>query len=328
MENRGNEVPQKWAPSERSQGGGRLEWIDVARGIGIIAVVAGHVWTRGPLRDALYSFHMPLFFLLSGLLSRPQPPKRFALRQLGSQMRPYAAFLTLLIVADQIIEPMKGHRPIFDQWPQDILPILLGGSWLRGPYTIFWFVPCLMVARILFNALLSRWPNPLDRRWVSAILPLFIAAYIAGEVTQISVLGLLTVPMAVVLLWIGAAWQRVPWKHWLWMPLGAMALAGLSGLLPTLNMKAAYYGLPLLSVASAVTTSLLIFRISARVAPFGGWLAAIGRASLVIMYLHVAVIHYLSPHLDKPWLLLHALLLPIACYYLLRASSVGSRIFL
>ena len=329
MENRGDSVqPAPVAPSEWVPGGGRLEWIDVARGIGIIAVVAGHVWTRGPLRDAVYSFHMPLFFLLSGLLARPQPPGRFATRQLGSQMRPYAAFLALLILADQIIEPLKGNRPIFSQWPEDLLPVLLGGSWLRGPYTIFWFVPCLMASRIFFNALLARWPDPLGRPWALAILPALFAAYLFGEWAEASVLGLLAVPMALVLLWVGAAWQRVPWRPWMWVPLSALSLAGLSGLLPALNMKAADYGLPLLSIGSAIATSLLLFRFSVRVAPFGGWLAAIGRASLVIMYLHVAVVHYLSPHFSRPWLLLHALLLPIAAYYLLRASRIGRRIFL
>src|SRR3546814_8034419 len=95
----------------RSPGGGRLEWIDVARGIGIVAVVVGHVWTRGGLRDAMYSFHMPLFFLLSSLLSRPQPVGRFARRQLAAQMRPYAAFLILWILSEQLIESMKGGRP-------------------------------------------------------------------------------------------------------------------------------------------------------------------------------------------------------------------------
>ena len=328
MENRGDRASPHPAPSQWVPGGGRLEWIDVARGIGIIAVVIGHVWTRGAVRDAVYSFHMPLFFLLSGLLARPQPPARFAWRQLGSQMRPYAAFLALLILADQIIEPLRGHRPIFHSWPGDLMPILLGGSWLRGPYTIFWFVPCLMAARILFNALLARWPDPLDRRWAWALLPILLLAYGTGTLTHNSVLGLLTVPMALLLLWVGAAWQQVPWRRWMWGPLGVLSLAGLSTLLPTLNMKAADYGLPLLSIASAVATSLLLFRLSVRVAPFGGWLATIGRASLVIMYLHVAVIHYLSPVLGKPWLLLHALLLPIAAYYLLRASPIGRRVFL
>jgi fucose 4-O-acetylase-like acetyltransferase len=93
-------------------------------------------------------------------------------------------------------------------------------------------------------------------------------------------------------------------------------------------MKAADYGLPLLSIASAIASTLLLFRFSVRIAPVGGWLAAIGRASLVIMYLHVAVIHYLSPLFAKPWLLLHALVLPIAIFYVLRTSSLGRRIFL
>jgi len=328
MENRGDEIQPRSAASEWVRGGGRLEWIDVARGIGIIVVVAGHVWTRGPLRDAVYSFHMPLFFLLSGFLSRPQPAARFAIRQLASQMRPYAAFLILLIIADSIIEPSKGKSPIFDQWPQDLAPVLLGGSWLRGPFTIFWFVPCLMASRIIFNALSAHWPSPLDPRWALAIIPALIGAYLLGEVTQVSILGLLTVPMALVLLWVGAAWQRIPWRRWMWVPLAAFSLAGLTAVLPTLNMKAADYGLPLLSIASAIATTLLLFRLSVRIAPFGGWLAAMGRASLVIMYLHVAVIHYLSPLFAKPWLLLHALVLPIAIYHVLRTSSWGRRIFL
>ncbi|AMK22657.1 MULTISPECIES: acyltransferase family protein [unclassified Sphingobium] len=320
MENRGHEA--------HPPGGGRLEWIDVARGIGIVAVVVGHVWTRGALRDAMYSFHMPLFFLLSGLLSRPQPVTRFTWRQLASQMRPYAAFLILLILADQIIERMKGGRPIFHSWPQDVAPVLLGGSWLRGPFTIFWFVPCLMMARILFNMALARWPDPLDRRWTLLMLPCLLLAYGVGKFTSLSPLGLLTVPMALVLLWLGAVWRLVTWRGWMLAPLIPLSLAGLMALLPTLNMKAADYGWPLLSVGSAVATSFLLFRLSVRIAPFGGWIAAIGRASLVIMYLHVAVIHYLSPYLSKPWLLMQALLLPIAAYYLIRAVPGARRIFL
>jgi len=320
MENRGHE--------SRPQAGGRLEWIDVARGIGIIAVVVGHVWTRGGLRDAMYSFHMPLFFLLSGLLSRPQPVGRFTMRQLGSQMRPYAAFLILLIAADQIMETMKGGRPIFHDWPGDMLPILLGGSWLRGPFTIFWFVPCLMMARILFNVGMARWPDPFDRRWAWAVLPCLAVAYGVGRFTTLSPLGVLTVPMALLLLWLGAAWQQVKWRGWMLAPLALLALAGLTGLLPTLNMKAADYGWPLLSIGSAVATSILIFRLSVSIAPFGGWLSAVGRASLVIMYLHVAVIHYLAPYLGKPWLLMPALLAPLAIYQAIRAIPGLQRIFL
>ncbi|MEQ6333154.1 acyltransferase family protein [Sphingobium sp. MK2] len=304
---------------------GRLDWVDVARGIGIIAVVVGHVWTRGPVRDAMYSFHMPLFFLLSGMLSRPQPIIAFARRQLFGQMRPYFLFLALGIAADQLIEPLKGNRPIFRDWPQDIGPLLLGGSWLAGPFIIFWFVPCLMMARIIFNILLCRWPDPLDRRWALFVPPLLAVAYGLGQWTQHSPLGMITVPMALLLLWIGAAWSRMDWQGWMVLPLALFALAGLAGLFPTLNMKASDYGWPLLSIGAGVATSLLLFRLSAQVAPVAGPVAIIGRASLTIMYLHVAIIHYLSPYLGKGALLALALLGPFALDRLLRLSPRATR---
>lgn len=58
----------------------RIDWPDAAKGVGIVLVVAGHMLgglidsdvpiTGWPLREifvAIYTFHMPLFFILSGL---------------------------------------------------------------------------------------------------------------------------------------------------------------------------------------------------------------------------------------------------------------------
>ena len=68
------------AAKRRSGDEGRLEWVDQAKGIGIILVVYGHVisgvraagisfdqQTFKLTWDALYAFHIPLFFFLSGL---------------------------------------------------------------------------------------------------------------------------------------------------------------------------------------------------------------------------------------------------------------------
>jgi len=52
----------------------RLEHIDIAKGIGILLVVFGHLpqlSTTGFVRAVVYSFHMPLFFFLSGLFLNP-----------------------------------------------------------------------------------------------------------------------------------------------------------------------------------------------------------------------------------------------------------------
>ena len=44
----------------------RLEYLDVAKGLGILCVVIGHEFIPMILSDWIYSFHMPLFFIVSG----------------------------------------------------------------------------------------------------------------------------------------------------------------------------------------------------------------------------------------------------------------------
>ena len=47
------------------------EWIDISKGIAVVLVVLGHFWYRSDLsllNQIIYSFHVPLFFILSGYL--------------------------------------------------------------------------------------------------------------------------------------------------------------------------------------------------------------------------------------------------------------------
>lgn len=46
----------------------RIQWIDIAKGIGIILVLIGHISLNKKINNFIYSFHMPLFFILSGYL--------------------------------------------------------------------------------------------------------------------------------------------------------------------------------------------------------------------------------------------------------------------
>lgn len=49
------------------QGGARLAWPDAAKGLGVLLVGLGHSRLLPEWASAwIYSFHMPLFFLLSG----------------------------------------------------------------------------------------------------------------------------------------------------------------------------------------------------------------------------------------------------------------------
>lgn len=45
----------------------RIQWIDYGKAIGIFLVVVGHTYGGNFLVNWIYSFHMPMFFLLSGM---------------------------------------------------------------------------------------------------------------------------------------------------------------------------------------------------------------------------------------------------------------------
>ncbi|MBO4887447.1 MAG: acyltransferase family protein [Firmicutes bacterium] len=61
----------------------RLDYLDKAKGILIILVVIGHIWQSGPVFNVIYAFHMPAFFLISGLL----------LQHTRSYEKPFGVFL-------------------------------------------------------------------------------------------------------------------------------------------------------------------------------------------------------------------------------------------
>lgn len=51
----------------------RIDFIDIARGIGIVFVVLGHnLWSKSLGSAVIFNFHMPLFFFLSGMFFLPR----------------------------------------------------------------------------------------------------------------------------------------------------------------------------------------------------------------------------------------------------------------
>lgn len=100
----------------------RIEYLDTAKGIAIFLMVMGHTiawnysdWNFLTLRPIfqtptqvqesllwklIYSFHMPLFFMISGYLNyKPQPIKKIITKKIGRLLIPYifTGFLLLLL---------------------------------------------------------------------------------------------------------------------------------------------------------------------------------------------------------------------------------------
>jgi fucose 4-O-acetylase-like acetyltransferase len=103
----------------------RIGWVDQARGIGIVLVVFGHtirglspagiLSMTGPLAfidQWLYSFHMPLFFFLSGLFLADRvrrPPASFLGGLTGSFVYPYLIWSVVWVLLQTTLRPATDN---------------------------------------------------------------------------------------------------------------------------------------------------------------------------------------------------------------------------
>lgn len=125
----------------------RKEYIDVARGIAIILMVLGHLGLKNPLTQIIYSFHMPLFFVIAGMtISIDQKLPVYINKRIIRIIVPYLLFAFIFSIPD------------FEAW----VNVLYGSRntiSLAGSSTPLWFLPCLFCADIIFQLVLRLHKN-------------------------------------------------------------------------------------------------------------------------------------------------------------------------
>lgn len=145
----------------------RIAWIDLARGLGMILVIFAHSPTWEPAKTWVYTFHVPLFFFLSGLLynnSKYRTFKAFLVARSRTLLIPYILLsgVGLLVYLASIWIPASPD--LHDTTPlRAIIGTFLG---LRGtsPWNgTLWFLTCLFSVEILYTSLniafgKRRWP--------------------------------------------------------------------------------------------------------------------------------------------------------------------------
>ena len=82
----------------------RLSWLDVLKGIGIVLVAIGHVYSNRVIYSWFYSFHMPLFFLAAGWVYKEKPVLKDLKRRIHTIVIPYFSFGVLILIYWQVIE--------------------------------------------------------------------------------------------------------------------------------------------------------------------------------------------------------------------------------
>lgn len=126
---------------------GRVAWVDICKALGIFLVLIGHT-----LRDVegvvvIYSFHMPLFFFLSGLVFNKDKFDTFSFfkSRFNSLILPYV-FFYLATLAYYIICESRFRSLELTFW-QQIAGMFVGSQmneWMSHN-GILWFLPCLFI---------------------------------------------------------------------------------------------------------------------------------------------------------------------------------------
>lgn len=87
--------------------GQRIIWIDYAKAIGIFLVILGHIPVPVDIKYAIYGIHMPLFFMISGLLrSRSDGDVLAQLKKIvNGLIIPYMIYALAITVLYCVVKP-------------------------------------------------------------------------------------------------------------------------------------------------------------------------------------------------------------------------------
>ncbi len=172
----------------------RVDYIDISKGLGMLAIIWGHIINSGWSYALVYSFHIPLFFFLSGLVYNNKKHTDiivFIKNRAKRLLLPYVIYsiVTWLFWVCFVLATHRNvENGIFYPLLQTFIAQGSGGFLIHN--VALWFIPCLFCVEVLFFYI-----GKLNKTWAFTICCL-----LAG-------LGMLCEK-----LWGDAYLQTLPWN--------------------------------------------------------------------------------------------------------------------
>ena len=300
----------------------RMEWIDISKGIGIILVVASHVFGGAVSRYSAW-FFMPLFFFISGFLYKgPTPVRPFLKKRVQHLLVPYFSFIIFIGILTYLSYIFLTTAPntSIRYAAEYVWRLLYGGralgsvfKYLGLPFGICWFLTCLFLTQLLYNEIQKR--LGFSRILVFIVIVGMYILAIADSQTKFMTgafnnwglpWNINVVPFAIVFFYIGhqtarftrsSMYQRYSVRFdtfvfvfavsYLFV---ALVLNNAGILQPRMSVKFAKYGIPVyslfLSIALITLTNWTAKAWSRCQEPVKFIIMECGKASMVIMYVH------------------------------------------
>ena len=133
---------------------GRIAWIDVAKGIGILLIVFGHTMQSGFVRQVIFSFHVPFFFFLSGVTYKREASfYTFIRKRIVGLLVPYWVWGIISIAVFLLMGHFLHLKEADTGLLNNIFGLLYGNPrtelmWWNRP---LWFIPCLFITLLIVD---------------------------------------------------------------------------------------------------------------------------------------------------------------------------------
>ena len=131
----------------------RLKYVDVLKGIGIILVVVGHVYSNRSVFSWIYSFHMPLFFFAGGLVYKKRSFFIEIKKRVNSILVPYYCFGIFTLLYWQFFE--RSFRKSDLGFLESLYGLVTGQYDYLDFNVHLWFLPCFFIVAVFFSIMMN-----------------------------------------------------------------------------------------------------------------------------------------------------------------------------
>ena len=206
----------------------KYDAVTLAKALGIALMVAGHVlFPESVPQKVIYTFHMPLFFLMSGYCFKDKylaDPVRFIFRKLKGIYLPFIVFSLLFLALHNVFCSWNVYSPDWRYGTSDFLRIAVsmitrmgGNETMLGT---FWFLNELLYGNLIFFFVLKLSNGRLGPGPISVILLVF-AEILCITGWRIPYFNVTYVSMfAAFFIAVGYWWKKADWtfdKWWKWL---------------------------------------------------------------------------------------------------------------
>ena len=259
------------------------------KGIGILSVIIGHSYFPSILKDLIFTWHMPMFFIISGYFYKSYPNGEYIKRNICQLIYPYV-ITSLAIIGIMILKDIIKKESETSQY---IIGALIGNGSYNNPifseYFIgaIWFLLALCWCRIIYNALNICITDEYQRN-VTLVCLSCCAAFMGTFVFVPT--NLLQGMQALLFFHVGYLWrigkiQEIT-SSYMWG--GIIILCILSVMSGSMSMVRCYYGFYPINVLASIGITIGLYKICTFIGDnlVSRFLAYCGRISLIILCVH------------------------------------------